>query len=101
MLFNKSLISFVAAIALATSVTASCNAGSPACCGSAIKFDSLSPVQQVALLHLDSNVNEELKVGMNCAAASSRGCGNKLALCCDTIHKTVAAGVEKEPRNWE
>ncbi|KAF8259122.1 hypothetical protein EI94DRAFT_1707379 [Lactarius quietus] len=88
MLFNKSLISFVAAIALATSVTASCNAGSPACCGSAINFDSLSPLQQVALLNLDSNVNEDLKVGMNCVAASSQGCGSMQALCCDTIQNT-------------
>ncbi|KAF8259864.1 hypothetical protein EI94DRAFT_958602 [Lactarius quietus] len=105
MLFNKFIISFVSAIALATSVTAapnrdahpdsvnqardiSCNSGILACCGSTISFDSLSAEQQYELLNLDSNVNEEVNVGMHCVAATSTTCGNHRALCCDVIHSS-------------
>ncbi|KAF8259119.1 hypothetical protein EI94DRAFT_1834584 [Lactarius quietus] len=113
MLFNKSIISFIDAIALATSVTATlapaptphpapanqiwaqvvapiCNTGnsSPACCGSAIHFDSLTPQQQTELHSLDPDVIENLNVGMNCAAAGAQGSGNTQTLCCDAIQNT-------------
>ncbi|KAF8264048.1 hypothetical protein EI94DRAFT_1788185 [Lactarius quietus] len=104
MFFNKSIVSFIAAIALATSVTAfatparqavpSCNAGSGslACCGSSEPFGSLTLAQQNELISLDTNLNKNLNVGLNCAGAGSQGCtGNNQALCCDAIQNTGVA----------
>ncbi|KAF8260666.1 hypothetical protein EI94DRAFT_1747788 [Lactarius quietus] len=119
MLFNKSIISFVAAIALATSVDAarkvpsmpnptqnpsiggrsqqfnardvvpSCSTGTPTCCGSTVKFGALTLQQQTELHSLDSDVSENLNVGLNCAAADEQGCGNHQSLCCDAIQNTA------------
>ncbi|KAF8260668.1 hypothetical protein EI94DRAFT_1747795 [Lactarius quietus] len=119
MLFNKSIISFVAAIALATSVDAafrpvmpkpthhpsirglgqqfnardvvpSCSTGTPTCCGSTVKFGALTLQQQTELHSMDSDVNENLNVGLNCVAADEQGCtGNHQSLCCDAIQNTA------------
>ncbi|KAF8266176.1 hypothetical protein EI94DRAFT_1803513 [Lactarius quietus] len=118
MLFNKSIVSFFAAIALATSVTAAvtpnpnantnnpttgnqnqqanaqnvvptCSTGTPTCCDSIESFGSLTPAQQTELRGLDSNVNTNLNVGLNCAGAGSQGCASNLKpLCCDAIQST-------------
>ncbi|KAF8260671.1 hypothetical protein EI94DRAFT_1747802 [Lactarius quietus] len=104
MLFN-SIISFVAAIALTTSVAVSrivhskpnplhnpsqsvgvrgpqvkardvvpsCSTGTSTCCGSTVKFGALTPQQQTELHSLDSNVNENLNVGLYCVAAGAHG----------------------------
>ena len=116
MLFNKSILSFVAAIALASSVAAAatgqpgnnqvnngnqnnqgnpkdttnpaqtgtqatgaqatgppvCSSGTPTCCDSEQSFSSLSPAFQAALKALDSNLNPDLPVGINCAAAGTQ-----------------------------
>jgi len=116
MLFN-SIISFVAAIALTTSVAVSrivhskpnplhnpsqsvgvrgpqvkardvvpsCSTGTSTCCGSTVKFGALTPQQQTELHSLDSNVNENLNVGLYCVAAGAHGCGDHQPLCCDAI----------------
>ncbi|KAF8271999.1 hypothetical protein EI94DRAFT_1719412 [Lactarius quietus] len=101
MLFNKSIVSFFAAIALASSVTAAgqqvkaqdvvptCSTGSPTCCGSTIPFSGLTPAQKTELHSLDSNVNEGLNVGLNCVVANGQGCGNNQPLCCDPIQNTA------------
>ncbi|KAF8260665.1 hypothetical protein EI94DRAFT_883965 [Lactarius quietus] len=132
MLFNKSIVSLVAAIALATSLAAArkipsgpnppkdpvitlvvrgpqvkardvvpnCSTGALTCCGSTVKFGALTLQQQTELHSLDSDVNENLNVGLNCAAADEQGCsgpsGNHQSLCCDAIqntadHQSVAA----------
>ncbi|KAF8264052.1 hypothetical protein EI94DRAFT_1806311 [Lactarius quietus] len=118
MLFNKSIISFFAAIALASSVAAAvapnpnantntpttgsqnqqanaqnvvptCATGTPTCCNSIEPFSSLTPAQQTELRGLDSNLNTGLNVGLNCAAAGSQGCASNLKpLCCDAIQTT-------------
>ena len=118
MLFNKSILSFVAAIALASSVTAAatgqqggnannqvnqanqnqgnakdttnpaqtgtkatgaqttgppvCSSGTPTCCDSEQSFSSLSPAFQAALKALDSTLNPDLPVGINCDAAGTQ-----------------------------
>jgi len=39
---------------------------------------------------MDSDVNENLNVGLNCVAADEQGCtGNHQALCCDAIQNTA------------
>jgi hypothetical protein len=105
MLFNKSIISFVAAIALASSVAAAatgqqatdanpaqnnadtinpaqtntqatgppvCSTGTPTCCAFEQSFSSLSSADQAALKSLDSNLNPDLSVGVNCDAAGTQ-----------------------------
>ena len=121
MLFNKSILSFVAALALASSVAAAatgqpgntnnqvqgngnnqnnpagqnnqdptkgttnpaqtgtqatgppvCSTGTPTCCDSEQSFSSLSPAFQAALKALDSNLNPDLPVGVNCDAAGTQ-----------------------------
>ncbi|KAF8264050.1 hypothetical protein EI94DRAFT_1788187 [Lactarius quietus] len=109
MLFNKSIVSFFAVIALASSVTASvapgsqgdqvkarsgastCSKGTLACCGSVESFGSLTSTQQSKLRSLDHNVNAGLNVGLNCVAAgSTQFCPtNKQARCCDAIQNTA------------
>ncbi|KAF8270157.1 hypothetical protein EI94DRAFT_1798387 [Lactarius quietus] len=117
MLFNKSIISFFAAIALASSVTAAvtpngntnnpttgsqnqqanaqnvvptCTTGTPTCCDSVEPFGSLTLAQQTELRGLDTNLNTGLNVGLNCAAAGSQGCASNLKpLCCDAIQTTA------------
>ena len=73
MLFNKSIISFVAAIALASSVAASlpsCKTGTLTCCTTKESFSSLQAQQQQSLKQLDPSVNPDLSVGVNCNAAA-------------------------------
>ncbi|KAF8264049.1 hypothetical protein EI94DRAFT_1739282 [Lactarius quietus] len=108
MLFNKSIVSFFATIALASSVTASvapgsqgdqvkargvfpsCAMGNPTCCGSTKSFSNLGPAQQNELLTLDSDADDSLPVGLKCVAAGRRGCGtNQHPLCCDAIVNTA------------
>ncbi|KAF8260663.1 hypothetical protein EI94DRAFT_1811384 [Lactarius quietus] len=119
MLFNKSIISFVAAIALATSVAAgvnppsipnptqnpsnggrsqkfnardvvpSCSTGIPTCCGSTVKFSALTPKQQDELHSLDANVTKGLDVGLICFTADAQQCGTDQPLCCDSIQNTA------------
>jgi hypothetical protein len=126
MLFNKSILSFVAALALAANVAAAatgqpgndnnqvqgnnsnqvqgnnnnqvdqnsqdptkgttnpaqtgtqatgppvCSSGTPTCCDSEQSFSSLSSAFQAALKALDSNLNPDLPVGVNCAAAGTQ-----------------------------
>jgi hypothetical protein len=116
MLFNKSILSFVAAIALASSVAAAatgqqggnannqvnqgnqanqdntkattnpaqtgsqttatgppvCSSGTPMCCDSQQSFSSLSSTFQASLKALDSTVNPDLPVGVNCYAAGTQ-----------------------------
>ena len=82
-LFHKSIVSFVAAMALVSRVTASpagtepagngqkhtqavvpsCSTGTPTCCDSTTPFSSLSTDNQAALAALDSNLNKALLVG--------------------------------------
>ena len=120
MLFDKSILSFVAAIALASSVAAVpigqqggdvnnqvnnnqvnqangnakdttnpaqtgtkvtgaqaatgppvCSTGTPTCCDSQQSFSSLSATFQTALKALDPSLNQDLPVGINCAAAGT------------------------------
>ncbi|KAF8261818.1 hypothetical protein EI94DRAFT_759097 [Lactarius quietus] len=98
MLLHKSLASFAAAIALASSVTAvviptsaDCHSGSNlACCDRTIAFSYLTSDQQVSLASLDHNLNIDLQVGLNCALPGYSGywvgcSGNKLSFCCDSI----------------
>jgi hypothetical protein len=70
MFFNKSIISFVAAIALASSVAATslpvCKTGVLMCCDSTQSFSSLSAELQHYLKLLDPNVNPDLPVGEDC-----------------------------------
>lgn len=74
MLFYKSLVSFVTAIALASSVTASatperrqsCHTGSLVCCASTNSFSSVDPVLQDDLLVFDPNLDTSLLVGLVC-----------------------------------
>ena len=86
MLFRKSLISFIATIALVGGVTASttpvrkndepgCNpsTGSQACCTSTTNFNSLTYLEQVALELLDINLDEDLPVGVGCVLAGTLG----------------------------
>jgi hypothetical protein len=94
MLFHKSVVSFVAAITLATSVTASptppltgtgnpsqgsteapsCSPGSnPTSCGSLTHFFTLSDGDQAALKALDPNLDRTLPVGEQCSAAGAQG----------------------------
>jgi hypothetical protein len=103
MLFNKSILSFVAALALASSAAAAatgqqqgnnqvdnatnpavagtqttatgppvCSSGTPTCCDSQQSFSSLSSTFQAALKALDSTVNPDLPVGVNCYAAGTQ-----------------------------
>jgi hypothetical protein len=106
MLFNKSIVAFVAAITLATSVAAAatppltgtgqdtgspsqsqdkiqgsvqgsnqgssqaptCSPGlNPMCCDAVIQFGSLSDSFKTSLKTLDPNLNQNGKVGQNCA----------------------------------
>jgi hypothetical protein len=115
MLFHKSLISFAAAIALASSVTAvvipasaDCPSGSRlTCCDRTIAFNYLTSDQKVSLAALDHNLNIDLQVGINCALPGYLGywvgwyCthaslisyltkwltngSKKLSFCCDSI----------------
>ena len=110
MLFHKSVVSFVAAIALASIVTALpqgnvqvnsgkqnnaqdnntgndnntgtqntqpvvpvCSTGTPTCCDSTTPFTSLSVDYRAALPPLDSNLNQALPVGLNCALPGTQG----------------------------
>ena len=84
MLFNKSLISFVAAIALAGSVTASATpvrrndgcspgTGSLTCCDSTIYFGELSELEQIILSILDPELNDLVPIGVGCALAGVAG----------------------------
>ncbi|KAF8260084.1 hypothetical protein EI94DRAFT_1790146 [Lactarius quietus] len=94
MLFYKSLVSFVTAIALAGSVTASavperrqttqsCSTGSLTCCVTSSPFTGLSEAIQEGLLALlDPDFNINLPVGLGCVAAGVLGCNND-AFCCD------------------
>jgi hypothetical protein len=78
MLFHKSLVSFVAAIALASSVTASvtperrqwssCQAssGSSTCCTNTSPITSLSTAAQGLLALISPNLNLDLPIGLNC-----------------------------------
>ena len=77
MLFYKSLVSFVTAIALASSVTASatperrqtqiCSTGNLTCCVTSTPFTGLSEATQSGLLALlDPNLNLNLPVGLDC-----------------------------------
>ena len=115
MLFYKSIISFIAAIAMASIVTALpqgngavdtgkqnggqvnnggndnnnggnnktgkqstqpvvpvCSTGTPTCCDSQQSFSSLSATFQTALKALDPSLNQDLPVGINCAAAGTQ-----------------------------
>ena len=47
-------------------------AGTPTCCDSEQSFSSLSPAFQAALKALDSNLNPDLPVGVNCDAAGTQ-----------------------------
>ncbi|KAN0128628.1 hypothetical protein V8E53_013547 [Lactarius tabidus] len=109
MLFHKSIISFVAAIILATSVAAaatpapqltgtgnpnqgssnapSCNPGSnPTCCASLTHFFTLSDGDQASLKALHSNLDPTLPVGDQCSAAGDQACADaQVPLCCDPI----------------
>ncbi|KAF8261213.1 hypothetical protein EI94DRAFT_1746491 [Lactarius quietus] len=90
MLFHRSLISFVAAMAMASSVTAfavqNCGTGtgSLTCCGSYTLFSELSSGDQNLFAALDPNLEITLSVGQNCAAPGSQGCTDH-ALCCNGI----------------
>ena len=88
MLFHKSVVSFVTAIALASSVTAfakpgparlaragppSClNGGTPTCCNSIASFSSLPQNVQTALTNADPSLNQGLNVGLTCTTAGSQ-----------------------------
>jgi hypothetical protein len=82
-MFYNNLVSFVAAIALASSVTAavtprntgqSCQTGSLSCCASIAPFSSLSLNEFGGLLNLlDPNVNGDVPIGLNCALAGGVG----------------------------
>ncbi|KAN0141244.1 hypothetical protein V8E53_001000 [Lactarius tabidus] len=94
MLFHKSLVSFVAAIALASSVTASvtperrqwssCQAssGSSTCCTNTSPITSLSTAAQGLLALISPNLNLDLPIGLNCVLPGLLGCNNN-AVCCD------------------
>ncbi|KAF8259869.1 hypothetical protein EI94DRAFT_1706731 [Lactarius quietus] len=93
MLFYKSLVSFITAIALAGSVTASvtperrqttqsCSTGSLTCCATTTPFTALSSAAQESLALLDPNLNLDLPVGLGCVLAGVLGCNND-AFCCD------------------
>jgi hypothetical protein len=86
MLFYKSLVSFVTAIALASSVTASvtperrqwssCQAssGSSTCCTNVSPFTALSQAEQSGLLSLlGLNALANIPVGLNCIAPGLLG----------------------------
>ena len=84
MLFYKSLISFVTAIALASSGTASatperrqtqsCSTGSLTCCTSSTPFTGLSEAAQSGLLGLlDPNLNLNLPIGLDCVVPGLLG----------------------------
>ena len=76
MLFYKSLVSFVTAIALASGVTAavtperrqtqSCSTGSLTCCTDSTPFTGLSEAEQSAIGLLDPNLNLDLPIGLDC-----------------------------------
>jgi len=89
MLFDKFIVSFVGAIALAISVTATSSCRSPqtlTCCDSTIPFTSLSIAQQSELISADSNTNENLHVGTDCLVPTSQQCPQMMKnLCCDAI----------------
>ena len=72
MLLNKSIISVVAAIALASSVASlsPCKTGTLTCCVTKESFSSLQAQQQQSLKQLDPSVNPDLSVGVNCNAAA-------------------------------
>ena len=87
MLFHKPLVSFVAAIALASSVTASatpvrrngppagqsCSTGSLTCCDSTSPFSSLSGLIKGLLDILVPDLNVNADVGLNCLLAGTLG----------------------------
>ena len=91
MLFSNTLVSFVAAIALASSVTASvtpvrrgggddgkpsqsCSTGSLTCCSSSSSFAALPELIQSGLASvLDPNVLANAPIGLNCDATGLLG----------------------------
>ena len=93
MMFYNTLFSFVAAIALASGVTAAvmprggggggeggpqggqtCITGSLSCCTSVSPFSSLSENEFGGLLNiLDPNVNADVPIGLNCALSGVAG----------------------------
>ncbi|KAN0136363.1 hypothetical protein V8E53_005731 [Lactarius tabidus] len=97
MLFQKSIVSLVAAIALATSVSASsiaargvaptCPSGlSPYCCDSEPAFTGLSTSIQNALKGGAPSLDQSKPIGQNCAVPPAQGCpGGEVALCCPIL----------------
>jgi hypothetical protein len=94
MMFSNTLVSFIAAIALASSVTASvapvrrgggndgngskptqsCSTGSLHCCDSASNFEDQPTVVQGGLLNaLSPNVLANVPIGVNCVASGVAG----------------------------
>ena len=84
MLFNKSLVSFVAAIALAGSVTASATpvrrndgcspgTGSLTCCESTTSFDDLTELEQLLFSILDPSLDVDLPIGVGCTLVGTLG----------------------------
>ncbi|KAN0136361.1 hypothetical protein V8E53_005729 [Lactarius tabidus] len=101
MLFQNSFVSFVAAIALAISVSASaiaargvvptCPAGlSPYCCDSEPSFTGLPTDVQNSLKGAAPSLDQGKPVGQNCAAPPAQGCpvGGK-PLCCPILQNVV------------
>ncbi|KAF8256873.1 hypothetical protein EI94DRAFT_1762233 [Lactarius quietus] len=102
MLFHQPLVSLVAAISLASSITAatvqappSCpSSGSLTCCVNTVPYYSLSYDEKDALGQLDSNLDTNLPVGIDCVQARQWGswqtCNSvnqqgRLPFCCDGI----------------
>jgi hypothetical protein len=84
MLFQKSIVSFVAAIALATSVSATsiaargvaptCPSGlSPYCCDSEPAFTGLSADIQTKLTGAAPSLDQSKPLGQNCVAPPAQG----------------------------
>ncbi|KAF8267455.1 hypothetical protein EI94DRAFT_1730620 [Lactarius quietus] len=100
MLFQQTLISFVTAMALASSVTASAilgrkgatcgpGTGSLLCCNSSSPFSELpsdeqAVITQLQFTELNSNLNTSLIVGSDCTAPSEGSQCSNQTLCCNS-----------------
>ncbi|KAF8260129.1 hypothetical protein EI94DRAFT_929511 [Lactarius quietus] len=108
MLFQQILISFVTAMALASSVTASAilgrkgatcspGTGNLLCCASSSPFSQLPSDQQTTISQLESNelnsnFNANLLVGSNCNALSKGSPCSNQTLCCNSSALNINAG---------
>jgi hypothetical protein len=109
MLFSNTLVSFIAAIAMASSVTASvtpvrrgggddgngkptqsCTTGSLHCCDSASNFeDQPTLIQEGLLSALSPGVLANTPIGLNCLASGVAGWYCTLRLVLDSITNTT------------